>query len=361
MNAILGFGQLLDMNDEENLTLEQSDSIKEILNAGNHLLNLINEVLDLSKIESGELNISMESVKFSTLLDECFALINPLAEQGHISIFNSISPKLDYYLRADNVRLKQVLLNLLSNAIKYNRQQGNVTLTAKKTDDKRLRILITDTGQGLSADQQQKLFQPFERLDSEFSTVEGTGIGLVISKRLVELMGGAIGVISTPGLGSTFWIELDLIEEITVLPDETTLIETPSLNTLPDQNALVFYVEDNPANLKVVEQLIKKRTNINLISAPSPLLALDIAQAHRPDLILLDINLPEMDGYELLSRLRTYEHLKNIPAVAISANATRKDVKKGLDAGFIDYLTKPIDVKQFYKMIDLLIGKGDSQ
>ncbi|MCK5122439.1 MAG: response regulator, partial [Methylococcales bacterium] len=147
----------------------------------------------------------------------------------------------------------------------------------------------------------------------------------------------------------------------TVLPDETTLIETPSLNTLPDQNALVFYVEDNPANLKVVEQLIKKRTNINLISAPSPLLALDIAQAHRPDLILLDINLPEMDGYELLSRLRTYEHLKNIPAVAISANATRKDVKKGLDAGFIDYLTKPIDVKQFYKMIDLLIGKGDSQ
>ncbi|NOR71461.1 MAG: response regulator [Methylomarinum sp.] len=361
MNAILGFGQLLDMNDEENLTLEQREGIKEILNAGNHLLNLINEVLDLSKIESGELKISMESVNFSTVLNECFALINPLAEQGQISIFNSISPKLDYYLRADNVRLKQVLLNLLSNAIKYNRQQGNVTLTAKKTNDKRLRILITDTGQGLSSDQQQKLFQPFERLDSEFSTVEGTGIGLVISKRLVELMGGVIGVISTPGLGSTFWIELDLIEEITVLPDETTLIETPSLNTLPDQNALILYVEDNPANLKVIEQLIKKRTNINLISAPSPLLALDIAQAHRPDLILLDINLPEMDGYELLSRLRTYEHLKNIPAVAISANATRKDVKKGLDAGFIDYLTKPIDVKQFYKMIDLLIGKGDSQ
>ncbi|NOQ34755.1 MAG: PAS domain S-box protein [Methylococcaceae bacterium] len=360
MTAILGFGQLLEIDDQENLTQEQKEFIQEILKAGNHLLSLINEVLDLSAIEAGKLKVSMETIKFSTLLNECIALSIPSAEQQQISIFNSMNSKLEYYLYADNIRLKQVLLNLLSNAIKYNRKQGNITLTAKQVDNERLRILVTDTGEGLTEDQQQKLFQAFERLNAEWNGVQGTGIGLVISKQLIELMGGEIGVTSTLGIGSTFWIELKLSEQAKKpLSNETTLIELADLNALPSDNVLILYIEDNPAILKVVEQLINRRDYIELISASSPSSGLDLAQLHQPDLILLDINLPEMDGYELLRRLRTYEHLKNVPAVAISANASSSDIKKGLDAGFIDYLTKPINVTKFYKIIDRLLNKND--
>ncbi len=352
MNAILGFAQLLEMNDEHNLSAEQLENIEEIMKAGKHLLNLINEVLDLSKIEAGELNISMESIQFSRIIKECIVLISPLAAQNQISIFNNIDPNMDYYLHADHIRIKQVLLNLLSNAVKYNRKQGNITITTEEIGNDRLKVFIRDTGHGLTEEQQQKLFQPFERLDSEFSEIEGAGIGLVICKRLIELMGGEIGLNSAPNIGSTFWIELAVSKQTA----QQTVIETPNFKNIPADKAVLLYVEDNPANLKVIEQLVNKLDFVTLITAPTPHLGLELAQAHQPDLILLDINLPEMDGYELLRRLRTFDYLKETPIVAISANATSKDINKGLDAGFIDYLTKPIDIAQFYKMINRFIS-----
>lgn len=360
MNAIIGFTELLAMNDEQNLTPSQTDYLHEILQAGNHLLALINEVLDLSKIEAGELKVSMEGVDLNQTVDECIKLIAPLAESKNIHIINKIDQSFSYLLFADNIRFKQILLNLLSNAVKYNPQYGSITLAVQATSDSRVKILVSDTGKGLSETQQQKLFQAFERIDAEFSGIQGTGIGLVISKRLIELMNGEIGVSSIPNIGSTFWLELNFTATVEFAPKPNSAITNARLassdtNAQPD--ALVLYVEDNPANLKFVEELIRKRGNTDIITAPTPLLGLELANAHRPDLILLDINLPGMDGFELLARLRTHEHLKTAPIVAISANATSKDVQKGLQAGFLDYLTKPIDIALFYKMLDRTLSR----
>lgn len=358
MNAILGFGQLLEC--DEGLDDEQRDSVREILHGGHHLLELINEVLDLARVESGRIDLSLEPVDLCGVVHECFSLMQPLAESHSIRLRHAgVDGAL---VRADRTRLKQVLLNLLSNAVKYNHAGGEVGIEVTCADDGQMRISINDTGQGIPVERQEELFQPFNRLGAEASEVEGTGIGLTITRRLVEMMGGRIGMESRPGLGSRFWVELPL-EALPATGGPAADFRTRSG---PDTSAdrprrRVLYIEDNPANLKLVSQLLGRRRHIHLLTAHTPSLGLELITAHRPDLILLDINMPGMDGYQLLSVLRADARLRCIPVVAVTANAMPRDIERGRAAGFSDYLSKPIDIKQFYAMLDQWLDESEEE
>jgi PAS domain S-box-containing protein len=345
LNAILGFAQLM----ESTVPLpseSQKENITQILQAGWHLLKLINEVLDLAVIESGKLSLSPEPVSLAEVVSECQAMMEPQAQQRGIAM---TFPKLDpsWFIHADRTRVKQILINLLSNAIKYNRKQGTVEVTCTATNQERIRISVKDTGAGLSPEKLAQLFQSFNRLGQETRSEEGTGIGLVVSKRLVELMGGVIGVESIVGAGSEFWIELLLTQAPTlaVANDEFTNV-VPVL--VPGSTRLhsVLYVEDNPANMKLVEKLMAQRADIRLLGAVTGTLGVQIARDSHPEVILMDINLPGMSGIEAMKILREDPATAHIPIVAISANAMPRDIKKGLEAGFFRYLTKPIRVKE---------------
>lgn len=355
LNAILGFSQLLELDE---LTDEQLDQVKEIDKAGKHLLELINEVLDLAKIDAGKLELNMESLLLKDVLNECVSIVKPLLEQKELDLFNNIEGKDDCYIHADETRIKQVILNILSNAIKYNKRQGNITLSSDNNVSSRIRILISDTGQGLTTEQQKGLFQPFERLGEENTEIEGTGIGLVISKRLTELMDGEIGFESTSGEGTTFWIEFNTADQASdIIADKK--VEEMSRVGAGSEEAVnefsVLYIEDNPANLRLVEEIFKKTPSVTMHSAHTPELGLSLATTHHPDLILLDINLPGMNGYEVLKRLKQDPTTSNTPVIAISANAMPQDVEKGMDAGFDDYLTKPINVGKFKSAVNRVL------
>lgn len=352
MNAILGFGQLLEIDDD--LTEEQADYVDEMLKAGRHLLELINEVLDLARIESGAFNLSIEVLPCSEILAECLALVGPIAKDKNITINDTAIN--NYKVRADRTRLKQVIINLLSNAIKYNRPQGEVSIHVDVRGE-RVRLAVSDTGYGIPESRQQELFQPFSRLGAEDTAIEGTGIGLTISRRLVEKMGGIIDVESEAGKGSTFWLELPAGEtEPGALNDDRENQATEAGAAQEDEcRYTVLYIEDNPANLRLVTQILARNKQLNLITAHTPELGLELASARRPDLILLDINLPGMDGYQVLSVLKTMASVKNIPVIAISANAMPSDIERGMAAGFDDYITKPIDVTHFQEVVYRLL------
>jgi PAS domain S-box-containing protein len=346
LNAILGFAQLIN-SDSPPPTASQAASIDQILHAGWYLLELINEILDLAQIESGKLALSREPTALADVMLECQAMIEPQAQQRGIKM---IFPRsgIPHFVDADRTRLKQVLINLLSNAIKYNRANGTVVVECAKRSAERMRISVRDTGAGLPPDMLSQLFQPFNRLGQERSREEGTGIGLVMSKRLVELMGGVIGVESTVGAGSVFWFELNSTAEPTLEADaeQPALIEQADRSTLRPLRSLL-YVEDNPANLKLIEQLIARRPDLRLLSARDGTLGIELARAHLPDVILMDINLPGISGIEALKILREDPVTAHIPVIALSANAMPRDVEKGLQAGFFRYLTKPIKVDEF--------------
>jgi PAS domain S-box-containing protein len=351
LNAILGFAQLLESTSPLP-TASQKENIAQILQAGWHLLKLINEVLDLAVVESGKMSLSPESVSLAEVISECQAMMEPQAKQRGISM---TFPQLDipYYVHADRTRVKQVLINLLSNAIKYNREQGTVEVKCTTTSPERIRISVKDAGAGLPPEKLTQLFQPFNRLGQESRAGEGTGIGLVMSKRVVELMEGAIGVESTVGVGSVFWIELLLTTAPTFLvasPESTTAIQA----RIPTAARLrtLLYVEDNPANLTLVEQLIARRSDIRLLTAVNGTLGIEIARASQPEVILMDINLPGISGIEALKILREDPATAHIPVVALSANAMQRDIKKGMEAGFFYYLTKPIKVNEFMDALD---------
>jgi signal transduction histidine kinase/CheY-like chemotaxis protein len=357
MNAILGFSQLLQSDPEHPLAEIQSDSVQEILHAGGHLLDLINEVLDLARIESGKFTVSQEPVPLMPLIADCLTLIRPQAEARGIRIVEAGRDCGENVL-ADRVRLKQVLLNLLSNAVKYNRAQGTLSLVCMRQGDA-IQIRISDTGAGLTAEQQARLFVAFERLDADQTAIEGTGIGLALSKRLTELMHGEIGVESTPGSGSTFWVRLPLVDghaEDSHHPGDAAS-EDQVGHPVSQQRWDVLCIEDNPANLRLIERILGRRQNIRLHTAEAPGLGLELAAAHRPALILLDINLPDMDGYAVMQCLRESEVTRDIPVVAISANAMPKDLARGKAAGFMDYLTKPLQVDRLLRLVDDVIGK----
>jgi PAS domain S-box-containing protein len=357
LNAILGFAQLMD-SDAKPATPSQKSSIDQILRAGWYLLELINEILDLAQIESGKLSLSLEPMSLAEVILECQAMIEPQAEGRGIRM---TFPQFDlpWFVAADRTRLKQVLINLLSNAVKYNHAGGTVVVDCVGSTADRTRINVRDTGPGLPPEKLAQLFQPFNRLGQEHGAEQGTGIGLVMSKRLVELMGGVLGVESNVGVGSVFWCELGAAAapELDARPAELAPAEgVEPLVGAPLRTLL--YVEDNPANLKLVEQLIARRPALRLLTAVESNQGIQLARAHQPDVILMDINLPGISGIEAMKILRDDPTTAHIPIVALSANAMPRDVAKGLEAGFFSYLTKPIKVPEFMAALDAALSSA---
>ncbi|MEW6759446.1 MAG: ATP-binding protein [Pseudomonadota bacterium] len=357
LNAILGFAQIL-TSDSLPSTLEQKKEFaNHILKSGRHLLTLINEILDLAKVESGTVTLSMEPVALADTLQETRTMVEPIAAGRGVRVLYPDVP--GAVVLADRTRLKQVLLNLLSNAVKYNREAGAVVLSCEQVGPTRIRLSVQDTGAGLDADQVASLFQPFNRLGQEGGQQEGTGIGLVVTKRLVELMGGEIGVTSSPGVGSVFWIELATTAPLAPHAPESAVEQPEDVQTLPSEGEphLILYVEDNPANLRLVEEIVRFRQDLRLLSAPDGHMGLSLARAHQPEIILMDLNLPGMSGIEVLRQLRADPLTSDIPVIALTANAMQRDIERGQAAGFNRYLTKPIDIDRFTEAINSTLAQ----
>ena len=358
MNVILGFGQLLEADTSTPLAPSQMEDVQQILKAGGHLLTLINEVLDLARIESGKIDLSIESVCAADVLRECMDLVEPLARQRGIQVVNELGAT--FNVQADRTRLRQALINLLSNAVKYNRENGTIRCAAVRTAEGMVRIGISDTGVGLTPAQQRGLFQAFNRLGAENSAVEGSGIGLALTRDLVELMGGKVGVESVVGEGSTFWIDLHAGQE-PVAQAGAAASEDGAVANLGGGQKTVLYVEENPANLRLVAQILSRYPDIHLITTHTAELGLELARARRPQLMILDLNLPGMNGFELCAQLRLFDETRNIPRMALSANALPKDIERGLAAGFGRYLAKPLQVEEFVRAVQQFLAEGPAQ
>lgn len=354
LNAILGFAQLLEM---EELDPAQRESTGQIVKGGRHLLQLINEVLDIARIESGRLTLSIEPVVVCDVIRECVGLIRPLGEERRIPIHFECPPELrDQHVRSDRQRLGQVLLNLLSNAVKYNASEGTVTVTCLMADDGKVRVGVTDTGPGIPPDKVPLLFTPFERLGAEATSEEGAGLGLALSKSLVEAMDGRMVADSMMGKGTTFWVELRAAEA----PGAATTDEIEDASPRQyGRTSRVLYIEDNLSNLKLIERLLERRAEVELISAMTGALGTDLARQHAPDLILLDLDLPDIRGDRVLSRLRRDPRTAGIPVVILSADATPGEIKRLLAAGAADYLTKPIEVPAFLRIVDDILTRSE--
>jgi len=347
LNAILGFGQLLE---RQSPTPVQKNRIHHILNAGRHLLNLINEILDISRVESGRFQLSLEPVLVEQAVDEVIDLIRPVAAERSVEIERSAMTESSLNILADRQRLKQVLLNLLSNAVKYNRVGGRVIVDLAPQDNARFRISISDEGPGIPADKRARLFSPFDRLGAENTEMQGTGLGLALSKRLTEAMGGAIGE-GGPAMGACFWIEFPLVKGVQE-QIATTRIAPVDLAPLNGETKTLLYIEDNLSNLSLIEQLLRECAPIKLISAMQGQLGIELAARHQPDLILLDVHLPDINGAEVLARLKARPRTRDIPVVVLSADATKSQINRLMSLGANDYLTKPLDVDCFLKVIE---------
>jgi len=350
LNAILGFGQLLQMRGDEG---GDRESVEQILKGGRHLLDLINEVLDISRIESGRLPLSPEPVQVGEAIRRVVDLARPLAAERRIDLQVTGVTLHERYALADSQRLQQVLLNLLSNAIKYNREGGRVTVTCREAGAGWLRLTVADTGAGIALEKQSRLFTPFDRLGAEAGGVEGTGLGLALSKRLVEAMGGRIGLESVQGGGSVFWIEL----AETVSPDVRAGLDaaTPAAMARP-WRGVILYIEDNPSNLRLVERVLAEQPAIRFIAAMQGRLGLSLAREHRPDLVLLDLHLPDLSGEEVLREIKNDPALGRTPVIVLSADATPGHIRRLVAAGARAYLTKPLDVQQLLAHIDAVLA-----
>lgn len=352
MNAILGFSQLLEIELDQEATQSQLKKVNQINQAGEHLLELINSVLDLAKIEAGKLEIDITPVQLSDVVNTCVDLIKPLADNRHIRM--RVEPSESWIVDADFIRLKQVMLNLMSNAVKYNREAGEIALRFKPIGNHSLRIMVTDTGQGLSELQVAKLFSPFERMGREAGAIEGTGIGLVISQKLMHLMHGQIGVESEEGKGSTFWIEVTLNDSVP-RPVADEVVVTPVETSNGTSQATLLYVEDNHANMELMQSIVQQKTDYRLLTATDGLTGIQLAQEAEPDLIMLDINLPDMTGYDIIKRFKEMPALKEKPVIAVTANAMHQDIEQGKKAGFDAYVAKPINIDLLLDTIESLL------
>lgn len=348
LNAILGFGQLLKFETDSS-TLSQQESISHILLAGHHLSGLIEQMLDLARIDIGKWEIHTQSLSIVDIISSC-------ADQVAVAMGNNLNITIENMLtdsalrvQGDELSLRQVLINLLSNAVKYNKQDGRVTISSVIEKEGRLRIEVRDTGAGIASENLPLLFTPFERIDQQYGTISGVGIGLHISKRLIEMMQGTIGVESIPGKGTTFWFELPLAQKA----DETTITspetEKPMLHK--DSRINILYIEDNAANVTLVERALRRFPGIELFVAGTAKAGLSIAEEKRPDLILMDIHLPDMDGITATTLLKGNNTTQHIPVMALSADAMQGDIDRALNAGCYAYLTKPIELQTLYEMI----------
>jgi CheY-like chemotaxis protein/nitrogen-specific signal transduction histidine kinase len=349
LNAVLGFSQVLEMGE---LSDSERQSVTQITKGGRHLLDLINDILDISRIETGNLTLSPEPVLVDDVVDDVLDLVEPLADQREIRC-SLVPGAADTYVLADRQRLKQVLLNLLANAVKYNRVGGTVTVSYDQPDAQHVRIKISDTGPGIPESKRQRLFEPFERLGAEQTNVEGAGIGLALSQRLAEAMGGVLDVESVEGEGSTFWIELGLAEGPVERLQRTTggdAIAMPAPFT--DAQHTMLYIEDNLANVKLIEHVLEYRPEIHLITAMQGRLGIEIAQQHLPELILLDLHLPDIGGETVLAELRAFPETATTPIIVLTADATERQNARLIAAGATAYVTKPIDVRQLLELVD---------
>jgi CheY-like chemotaxis protein len=354
LNAVLGFAQLLDL---QPLSAEDRESVGQILKGGNHLLELINEVLDISRIETGDLALSPEPVLVCDLVADTLGLVRPLATQRAVHVIGDGQGSCAAYVFADRQRLKQILLNLLSNGIKYNRPGGTVAVACEQPSPTLLRIKVADTGPGIAAEQMRLLFVPFERLGADRTSVEGTGIGLALSQRLAEAMGGTLDADSVVGQGSTFWVELPLVEG-PVERYERLNASAPTVDTPAHAPAKhkVLYIEDNLANLKLVERLVAPRSDVEIVPSMQGRLGLELAREHDPVLILLDLHLPDIGGDQVLEQLRNDPVTASIPVVIVSADATSGRVQRLLASGAVAYLTKPFDVRELLRILDSVLS-----
>ena len=355
LNAILGYTQLFEY--DGNLTGQQVANMREIRKAGEHLLQLINDVLDLAKIESGKMTVSLEPVLVARVLDECFTLVQPQADARGIRLYASMADQEQTYVVADHVRFKQALLNLLSNAIKYNRVGGEVEVRLEPLPLERLRINVRDTGRGIPLDRQSEVFQPFNRLSAENSTIEGSGVGLVITKQLVEMMQGKLDFTSAEEQGTNFWIELPTAGEwnLASISASSERSDYSPVELQIKRQCKVLYVEDNPSNIRLLQQIFARYPQLTLEVAEEAFLGIYKARSQQPDLIILDINLPGMDGYEVLKVLKMDEQTHHIPVLGLSANAMPYDIERGKKSGFYDYLTKPVQINQLLAAFNQLL------
>ncbi len=357
LNAILGYAQLFSY--DGNLNEEQLGSLREIRKAGEHLLQLINDVLDLAKIESGNMTVSLEPILLSRIIPECLTLMQPQADARAIKLHSHLQNLDAHYVMADHVRIKQVLLNLMSNAVKYNHVGGEVELSLHQLESNRLRIQVKDTGQGIPLVRQSEVFQPFNRLTAENSTIEGSGVGLVITKQLVEMMNGTLDFVSQENVGSTFWIDLPLVRDW----DKNQASKNNRFDDLHqhelklDRTYRVLYIEDNPTNIRLMQQIFARYPLLDLDIAEEAFLGVYKSRSMDFDAIILDINLPGMDGYEVLQVLKSDPSTQDIPVIGLSANAMPYDIEKGKRADFYDYLTKPVEINRLVNLLNQLFGK----
>jgi CheY-like chemotaxis protein/anti-sigma regulatory factor (Ser/Thr protein kinase) len=352
LNAILGFGQLLQLED---LTQEQNESVDHMLAGGRHLLGLINEILDISRIEAGSLALSPEAVDVAGVVKDTVDLIRPLAAERELDLVAPGEASDAPAVQADHQRLKQVLLNLASNAVKYNRHGGSIRVAYEATAPGRVTIVVEDTGPGLAPDKLARLFTPFDRLGAEQTDVQGTGMGLALSKGLVEAMGGSLSADSTEGRGTSFAIELPAAAAATDQGGADAAPPPPAPD--PGRVHTVLYVEDNPSNLRLVERVLAERGGVDLLTTAEGEEVQRLVHRHQPELVLLDLHLPDTDGEEVLRRLKADPRTADVPVVVVSADVTPEHIQRMLAAGAREYLTKPLDVAQFRAVVDnLLVG-----
>lgn len=367
LNAILGFAQLLEMESSNNLAKGQENYLKYITQSADHLLSLFNEVLDLSQIESGQFKLNMESVSAQCCFEECVAMAEPLAKKKGVSIGLISSMPEETAILADRVRVKQALANLLTNAVKYNKKGGSVTGEIQTNKEGILRFIVSDTGVGIPEGSREQLFEPFNRLGREACTIEGAGIGLAVTKTVIEAMNGTIGFSSELGVGSRFWIDLPFatqkfeIEHVLERAQDAKLGGSQPIEVSEGHVPTVLYIEDNTANTVLLEQFLNKHTHINLKTAATAEDGLDAIRDQSIDLVLMDLNLPGMDGFEAQSVLAASDQTKDIPVIAVSADVNHATIQRAMNVGFKHYIKKPFDLTEAHDAILLALSRGNNE